>query len=91
MIIGGALSAPDLGVRTWLTDILTPLFSDMSFPVFMFVIILICAIVTNFFSNMATGIIVSSITMPFIAIFAAKELIPVSLRLQLPTRACVPT
>ena len=76
MIIGGALSAPDLGVRTWLTDVLTPLFSNMSFPVFMFVIILICAIVTNFFSNMATGIIVSSITMPFIAVFASQGINP---------------
>ncbi len=76
MIIGGALSAPDLGVRAWLTDLLTPLFSDMSFPVFMFVIILICAVVTNFFSNMATGIIVSSITMPFIAVFASQGINP---------------
>ena len=76
MIIGGALSAPDLGVRTWLTDVLTPLFSNMSFPMFMFVIVLICAIVTNFFSNMATGIIVSSITMPFIAVFASQGINP---------------
>lgn len=72
MILGGALSGNDLGVKTWLTDIMSPLFSNMPFPIFMLVIILVCGIVTNFFSNMATGIIVSSITMPFIAVFASQ-------------------
>ena len=72
MILGGALSGNDLGVKTWLTDIMSPLFLNMPFPLFMLVIILVCGIITNFFSNMATGIIVSSITMPFIAVFASR-------------------
>lgn len=72
MILGGTLSGNDLGVKTWLTDIMSPLFSNMPFPIFMLVIILVCGIITNFFSNMATGIIVSSITMPFIAVFASQ-------------------
>lgn len=76
MIVGGALSNPDLGVRTWLTELLSPLFSDMPFPIFMLAIIVICAVVTNFFSNMATGVIVSSITMPFIVVYAAQGIDP---------------
>lgn len=76
MVIGGALSSPDLGIRGWLTDLLAPLFSNAPFPVFMFLIILLCAVVTNFFSNMATGIIVSSITMPFTVVFASQGIDP---------------
>lgn len=72
MIIGGALSGNDLGVKAWLTGVMAPLFGNMPFPLFMFIIILICGIVTNFFSNMATGVIVSGIAMPFIAMYVAQ-------------------
>ena len=70
-ILGGALSANDLGIKTWLTELLGPMFSNMSWPVFVLLIVTACAVVTNFFSNMATGIIVASITAPFAATFAA--------------------
>lgn len=68
-ILGGALSSGDLGVKTWLTDLLGPMFSNMSWPIFMLVIVLVCGIVTNFFSNMATGVIVASLTAPFVAAY----------------------
>lgn len=68
--LGGALSSNDLGIKTWLTDVLGPMFSNMSWPVFVLVIVMACSIVTNFFSNMATGVIVASLTAPFAAAFA---------------------
>ena len=69
-IIGGALSNNDLGFKTWLTETLQPMFSNMSLPVYILLIVAVCSIVTNFFSNMATGVIVSSLTAPFTIAFA---------------------
>lgn len=46
------------------------MFSDMSWPVFVLLIVVVCTVVTNFFSNMATGVIVSSLTAPFAAQYA---------------------
>ncbi len=68
-ILGGALSSNDLGFKQWLMDVIGPMFSNMSFPMFMLLIIVVCAIVTNFFSNMATGIIVATLTAPFAAAY----------------------
>jgi len=69
-ILGGALSSNDLGVKAWLTEILGPMFSNMSWPMFVLLIVVVCSVVTNFFSNMATGVIVASLTAPFVASFA---------------------
>lgn len=69
-ILGGALASNDLGFKQWLTDVLGPMFSDMSWPVFVLLIVVVCAVITNFFSNMATGVIVSSLTTPFAAQYA---------------------
>jgi len=68
-VLGGALSSNDLGIKAWLTEILGPMFSNMSWPVFVLLIVLVCSVVTNFFSNMATGVIVASLTAPFAAAF----------------------
>ncbi len=68
--LGGALSSNDLGIKAWLTEILGPMFSNMSWPVFVLLIVVVCSVVTNFFSNMATGVIVASMTAPFAAAFA---------------------
>ena len=72
-MLGGALSNNDLGFKTWLINIIGPIFSNMSWPVFCFLIVLICSIVTNFFSNMATGVIVSALTAPFAIAYAQNN------------------
>ena len=69
-LLGGALNAEELGIKAWLTSIMGPVFSNMSWPLFVLMIVLVCTIVTNFFSNMATGVIVASLTAPFVAAFA---------------------
>ena len=63
--VGGMMSNNDLGVKTWIASILSPIFGGMSFPVFILVIVIIAALVTNFFSNMATGLIIGSAVAPF--------------------------
>lgn len=69
-MLGGALASNDLGFKAWLTEVLGPMFSNMSWPVFVLLIVVTCGVVTNFFSNMATGVIVASLTAPFTAQFA---------------------
>lgn len=71
-MLGGALSSNDLGFKDWLISVIGPMFSNMSFPVFMLLVILVCAVVTNFFSNMATGVIVATLTAPFVAAYGDK-------------------
>ena len=71
-MLGGALSSNDLGFKQWLIDVIGPMFSNMSWPVFVLLIVVVCAVVTNFFSNMATGVIVATLTAPFAAEFAGK-------------------
>ena len=63
--VGGMLSNNDLGVKAWIAQTLSPIFGGMSFPVFILVVVAIATIVTNFFSNMATGLIIGSAVAPF--------------------------
>ncbi|NLD88175.1 MAG: SLC13 family permease [Clostridiales bacterium] len=76
--VGGAMSASDLGFGTWLMEFLSPIFTNMSWPIFVLLIVLICSVVTNFFSNMATGVIVSSLTAPFAIAYASTSGINIS-------------
>ncbi|MBR5740659.1 MAG: hypothetical protein IKX81_05105, partial [Firmicutes bacterium] len=52
-------------VRTWINDVLSPIFTGMSFPVFLIIVVLASSIITNFFSNMATGLIIGSLIVGF--------------------------
>lgn len=64
-VLGGMMASPDYGVRTWLNQILSPIFTGMPFPLFMFLICLVAGICTNFLSNAVVGVLVGTITMPF--------------------------
>ena len=64
-VVGSMLSNNDLGVRTWIGSVLSPIFGGMPFPVFVLVIVIVATVVTNFFSNLATGLIIGSAVAPF--------------------------
>lgn len=68
--VGAMLSNNDLGVKTWLSVMLGPLFEDMAFPVFMLVLVGTATVITNFFSNLATGLIIGSLVSPFVVTYA---------------------
>ena len=68
-VIGGMLANKDLGVRGWIVSIMNPIFSNMSYPIFILVICFVAAVVTNFFSNMATGLIIGAIVAPFAVVY----------------------
>lgn len=64
--IARALTADDTGVKVLLSNVLSPIFSGMSAPVFMISIMIVMLILTNVGSNMATGIIMLTAVMPFL-------------------------
>ena len=70
VLLGGMISSPDLGVRDWLASVMTSLVGNMSFPIFMLLIIVITYVVTNFFSSVATGLIMMTLCAPIAASFA---------------------
>ncbi len=71
-IVGNALSSEDLGIRAWLLQLLGPVLTGVSWPVFILIIILLSVLITNFFSNMVTGIIIATIAAPFLTVYAAN-------------------
>lgn len=70
MIVAGALSSEDLGLRTWLVSILEPIFGTSSYFLFCFLILFFTAFITNLMSNQATIMIMLSIAATFIDRFA---------------------
>jgi len=66
IILGGAIGNSEVGIQAFFTTTLNPLFGNMSFPVFMLAACLITIIITNFFNNAATGVLISTILAPFI-------------------------
>lgn len=68
-VIGQALSSNDLGIKAWLQEILAPIFGNMPFLVFALVLIAMTYIITNFFSNTATGLIMGALAAPYLVAF----------------------
>lgn len=71
-LLGSMISNPELGIRSWLNTLLSAVVGNMPFPVFLLIIISVTVLVTNFFSSAATGIIVSTLSAPFLAEFAVS-------------------
>lgn len=69
--IGGMIADKELGIRDWLFNIIESIISDMSFPMFVFIIIIVTLVCTNFFSNTATAVIIGTLVSPFFAEYAA--------------------
>ena len=59
--IGGLLVADEYGIKAWLTQALGGLFSNHSPLLFVAMTVLITLVLTNFFSNTATLLVVSSL------------------------------
>ena len=60
-LIGGLLVADEYGIKAWLTQALGGLFSNHSPLLFVAMTVLITLVLTNFFSNTATLLVVSSL------------------------------
>lgn len=69
-VLGAVISSDSEGIKAWLVTLLNPVFGNMAFPMFMFLLVALTLVITNFFSNTAIGLIMSSLTCPFVAIYA---------------------
>ena len=64
--MGGMISDENLGIRDWMSGIIEIVCQDMPFPLFVFVLVLVTLVLTNFFSNTALAVIVGAMMGPFI-------------------------
>ena len=65
---GAVLTMDDAGIKTWLQDVLSGIFVNSGFPVFLLLVVLISWILTNFLSNTAVGVIMASLASPFLTV-----------------------
>ena len=65
---GAVLTLDDAGIKTWLQDVLSGVFVDSGFPVFLLLVFLFSWILTNFLSNTAVGVIMASLAGPFLVV-----------------------
>lgn len=72
-VLGGMLSSADAGIQDWLNLILGPVFGGMPFLLFMIILIGATVIITNFFSNTATGLIIGTIASPFLLTYVQND------------------
>lgn len=75
--IGGAMAAKECGVSEWLLSIFQNIFGDMNITLVVIIICLLSCIVTQFFSNAATAIILLTALAP-LAVVLFQEGINVS-------------
>lgn len=68
-VIGSALTSAETGIQPWLSSLAGPLFEGKPVVIIIFLLVAATTIVTNFFSNTATGTIFAAIAigacMPF--------------------------
>ncbi|MCC8065913.1 MAG: anion permease, partial [Clostridiales bacterium] len=69
MYFAGLLSGEEAGLQPFLQQVVGNVFGNMSGALFLICIVIITTIVTGFFSNMATGIIMMTITVPLASQF----------------------
>lgn len=72
VLLSGAMSNDSCGIGAWIGELFGGAFSNMSFPVMLLVVVVLCGFVTQVFSNGATMVIVSSVIGQFAVGFAAS-------------------
>ena len=72
-LIGSMVSSADTGIQTWIREVFGGVLGSMSYPVFFLVIMVVALILTNLMSNVAIGIMISTVAVPFLAVFAADS------------------
>lgn len=65
-LLSSGLSNDACGISSWITEIFGSVFSNMSFPMLLLTVVLLCGVVTQIFSNGVTMIIASTLLAPFL-------------------------
>lgn len=64
MSLGAAVSNADIGISPWLTGLLSPLFANVSPALFLFMMVAVGVILTNFVSNAVALAVMMAVAMP---------------------------
>ena len=64
--VARALTSDDTGVKQLLTNILSPILTGMNPVIFLATVIIVMMVLTNVRSNMATGIVLMTVIIPFV-------------------------
>lgn len=73
---GAVLTLDDAGIKAWLQDILSGVFVDSGFPIFLLLVYLISWILTNFLSNTAVGVIMANLSGTFLLVHVQNGVDP---------------
>jgi sodium-dependent dicarboxylate transporter 2/3/5 len=79
VIIGGALTSDQCGIKDGIVELLTPVFGNMSWFIFVLLAIAATVLVTNFLSNLAIGVVVISLVAPFVVNYVSSGITPIVL------------
>lgn len=74
LFFADCLSSPDSGLRDFLSMFMGNLFGGMSSWLFIVCVVILTVVVTGFFSNMATGIVMLTATAPLAAQFGVSPM-----------------
>lgn len=66
-MVGSAISSDDLGIKAWISDLLSPLVGNASWPLLIIVCVLIATIFTNFTNGMPVSFTMNAVAVPFAA------------------------
>lgn len=80
-LLGGATANAEIGLPAWFAETLTPVFSNVPPLVFIFIIVLFCAVFTNFASNAVAIAIGYAIALPLVLTIYQGEINPVMMGL----------
>lgn len=80
-LLGSATANADIGLPAWLASTLTPVFSGVNPLVFIFIIVLFCAVFTNFASNAVAVSLGYAIAMPLVLTIYQGSISPVMMGL----------
>lgn len=64
--IGGMIADETIGIRAWLGAFVSMVLGDVSFPLFVGILVFVTLFLTNLFSNVATAVIVGTLSGPFL-------------------------
>lgn len=65
---GAVLTMDDAGIKAWLQELLSGVFVESGYAIFLLLVFLFSWILTNFLSNTAVGVIMGSIAGPFLVV-----------------------
>lgn len=88
MMLGSAITNPEAGVSAMLTNMLAPLFGEMSPVLFVFIVCMLCMLVTNFSSNTVATMLVATIAIPLVSGGIIEGVHPQALAIAVGNCAC---